>query len=668
MKLLKLFTPITINQLVIQNRIVMPAMALFFTDSYAFNDRFRRFYRQRANGGVGLMFIGPVAIDRVGSTPRMLGLFDDGQMEAFKLFNEEIHATTAAKIGIQLMHQGRYAIGKETGQTPVAPSAVFNPLTGETPVQMTIEDIQSVKKAFVDSARRAKQANFDFIELIAGGGYLIAQFLSAVTNHRKDEYGGSFENRMRFGLEIIKAVRHALGKDTCLGIRVSGNDFMENGNTGSEAAVFCSEAVKAGVDAVNVTGGWHETRVPQITSDVPEGAFLYLSKAIREKVNVPVFASNRLGNPFLAEKALRAGVADMICWGRPLIADPELPQKIIEGRMDEIVPCISCNQGCLDAIFSKTPVCCTVNPRVGREKELSYQSQKKPKKILVAGGGPAGMEFALNAGRMGHSIILFEASGRLGGQLNLINSVPGKQSYANAAESLEKRLKHTNVQVRLHTELTPQIVKQHHADLVVIATGASPAKPEIQGIGLPHVVNARDVLNGAVADIGKQVVIIGGGATGCETAVMICDLSIPSADAVAFLAFQNAEPIDRLQQMLYQSNHRITIIEIGPRIASNMGASSRWPLLKRMKLLSVNLRAQTKTLRIEKDGVIVESHDLQERIPADTVVIAAGSRPVNALEASLKNISVKTVTIGDAKAPRRILEAVSEGFDAAMKI
>lgn len=230
------------------------------------------------------------------------------------------------------------------------------------------------------------------------------------------------------------------------------------------------------------------------------------------------------------------------------------------------------------------------------------------------------MEFALDAGRMGHSVILFEASKRLGGQLNLIKSVPGKQSYANAAESLEKRLKHSNVQVRLHTELTPQIVKQHHPDLVVIATGACPAELKIQGIGLPHVVNAWDVLNGTVADIGKQVVIIGGGATGCETAVMISALSLPSADAFAFLAFQTAEPLDRLQQMLYRSNHRITVIEIGPRIASNMGPSTRWPLLKRMKLLSVDLRVQTKILRIEKDGVIAESHDLQERIPADTAV------------------------------------------------
>ncbi|MFA5906752.1 MAG: FAD-dependent oxidoreductase, partial [Desulfobacula sp.] len=613
MKILKLFTPFTINQLTIKNRIVMPAMALFYTDNYLFNDRYKDFYRCRANGGVGLMFIGPVAIDRVGSTPRIPGLFDDKQIKEFRAFNKELHETSDVKTGIQLMQQGRRADGKETGMIPIAPSAVASSLPGETPRQMTIEDIQSVQASFVNSALRAKQAGFDYIELIAGGGYLIAQFLSPVTNQRKDEYGGSFENRMRFGLEIIKQVRNAVGKEICLGIRVSGHDYLKGGNTSIESAYFCSEAVKAGADAINVTGGWHETAIPQITSDVPEGAFLYLAKAIKEKVNVPVFASNRLGNPFLAEKALRAGIADMICWGRPLIADPELPRKIMEDRMDEIVQCISCNQGCLDAVFTKTPVCCTVNPRVGREKDLAYQLRKKPKKILVAGGGPAGMEFALNAGRMGHSIVLFEASKKLGGQLNLIKSVPGKQSYANAAKSLEKRLKHSNVIIRLHTELTPEIVKQHHPDLVVIATGASPAKLEIQGIGLPHVVNAWDVLNGTVADIGKQVVIIGGGATGCETAVMISALSIPSADAFAFLAFQNAEPLDRLQQMLYQSNHRITVIEIGPRIASNMGPSTRWPLLKRMKLLSVDLRVQPKILRIEKDGVIVESHDLQER-------------------------------------------------------
>ncbi len=668
MKFNNLFKPITINRLAIKNRIVMPAMALFFTDNYTFSNPYKEFYRERANGGVGLMFIGPVAIDKVGSTPHMLGLFEEDHIKPFKQFNKELHSLTDVKVGIQLMHQGRYANGKLTGMTPIAPSPIPSPLTRETPREMTQSDIEEVKDSFTKSALWAKEAGFDYIELIAGGGYLIGEFLSPLTNHRTDEYGGSIEKRMRFGLEVIRKVRKAIGEDVCMGIRVSGHDYLEGGNTNVESSLFCVEAEKAGVNAINVTGGWHETNIPQVSSDVPPGAFLYLARNIKEKVGIPVFASNRLGDPVLAEKALRAGASDMICWGRPLIADPELPLKVKNGRLKEIVPCIACNQGCLDAIFLKNQVSCTVNPNVGLEGKRVLSDALTKKRIFVAGGGPAGMEFAVNASRQGHDVTLYEMSDTLGGQVNLIEAIPGKEAYSGVVKSLENRLEVYGVTVKLKTVLTAEMVEKKRPDLLVVATGAQPAKLNIFGIDQPKVVSAWDLLNGTVSEIGNQVVVIGGGATGCETALMIAKLDIPSADTFRFLSFQSAESPDNLKHMLYRSGRKITVLEMAPHMASNMGATTRWALIKSLKLLSVDLRAKTKIIRIEENGVVIESKHGEELLLSDTIVIATGSRSVNSLAQEVKDLEIEVITIGDAKQPRKISDAIFEGFDEAYKL
>jgi 2,4-dienoyl-CoA reductase (NADPH2) len=668
MEFVKLFEPITINRLRIKNRIVMPAMALFYTNDYTFSDRYKAFYRERARGGVGLMIIGPVAIDKVGSNPFMPGLFDDSYVGPFREFNVELQRDTDAKIGIQLMQQGRYASAHTTGITPIAPSARPSPLTREVPREMTKDDIEEVKEAFAKSAMRAKDAGFDYIELIAAGGYLIGEFLSPVTNQRTDEYGNSIENRMRFGLEVIKKVREAIGEDLAMGIRVSGHDYMKGGNTVTESALFCTEAEKAGVDSINVTGGWHETNVPQITSDVPPGAYLYLARAIKEKVVVPVFASNRLGDPVLAEKALRSGAADMICWGRPLIADPELPNKVKAGKLHEIVPCISCNQGCLDSIFSGSPVHCVLNPRVSREADTEIKKAKAKKRIFVAGGGAAGMEFALTASQRGHDVSLYEQADKLGGQINLIGAIPGKEEYFNAVHSLKNRIEGSNIKIILRTRLTAEMVEKEKPDLLVVASGATPAKLDIRGIDRPNVVNAWDVLNGNVPDIGKQVVIIGGGATGCETALFIANLDVLSAEAFAFLAYHAADDIDRLRDMLYRSGRTITVLEILDRMAVNVGISTRWSLIKNLKLMGVNLRPRTKIISIEDHAVIIETDDVKESIPADTIVIAAGTKPVNDLTREVTQDGIEVITIGDAREPRKIADAIREGFNTALKI
>jgi 2,4-dienoyl-CoA reductase (NADPH2) len=667
MEFVRLFEPIQIDGMTVPNRIVMPAMALFFSDDYSLTGRFKAFYRERAVGGTGLLILGPAAIDKVGSNPFMLGLFDDAFLGPMKEFVEELHEETRAKIGIQLMHLGRYASSRITGVAPIAPSPLASPISGEVPREMTKDDIVEVKDAFVQAALRARAAGFDYLELIAAGGYLIGEFLSPVTNERTDEYGGSPENRMRLGLEIIDQVRRGIGRGLTLGVRVSGQDYMPGGNTIDDTVRFCQAAEKAGIDCVNVTGGWHETKVPQTTSDVPPAAFVYLARSIKEKVSVPVFASNRLGDPEVAETVLRSDAADMVCWGRPLIADPYLPQKVREGRLKDIVPCIGCNQGCLDAIFADLPVYCTLNPRVGREEDTEMRPAVEKKTIYVAGGGPAGLQFAVTASQRGHSVTLYEKAGRLGGQVNLVGVIPGKGEFLRAVESLEHRARATGADIRLETALTFDKVREDPPDMLVVASGAEPGEIDVPGIDGTNVVDAWEILNGTVSHIGRRVVVVGAGASGCETALYLAHLAAPNTKIFAFLAYHEAENLDRLRALLYQSGREITIIEIAGRAATNVGISTRWSLLKKLRLMGVQLKLNTRIVRIQPDGVLVETPVGVETIRADTIVVATGSRSLDELSKEASDSGIETIVIGDAREPRKIGDAVREGFDAALE-
>lgn len=664
----KLVEPITINGLEIKNRIVMPAMGLIYTMDYSFNERYRAFYLARARGGVGLLTLGPIAIDRVGSAPVTLGLFEDQQIGPLKTLVDEIHGMTETKVGVQLIHMGRYAFSFLSGMTPIAPSPLASKLTGEIPREMTLEDIEEVQMAYVQGARRAKEAGFDYIEILACTGYLISQFLSPITNQRTDQYGGSMENRMRFGLEIIRKVRQTIGGDTPLGIRVAGNDFMKGGLTNTETAMFAAAAEKEGINAVNVTGGWHETTVPQLTSDVPAGVFLYLARGIKDKVGVPVFASNRLGDPAIAERALRSKACDLICWGRPLLADPELPNKVKEGRYDEIISCISCNQGCFDPIFSGQSVGCILNPRTGREQEFEIKKAETPKKVLVAGGGPGGMEFALTAARRGCAVSLFEKEDRLGGQVNLAKAAPGKGEFGKIIQSQEARLARWGVKVRVNTPVTRERIHEEKPDLLVIATGARPAVLDMPGIDLPKVVNAWDVLSEKVAEIGQRVVVIGGNATGCEAAHYIGNMGIPDAETFTFLMYHSAEDPDRAMKLLHEPHREITIIEMTGKVAGNVSRSSRWSLLKSLRLMGVEIRTRTRLLEITPQGVKVMVDGAEEILPADTVVMATGVVPVKDLLETVGDLGIETLVIGDAGKPGKIGDAIREGFEAALGI
>jgi len=668
MEIRKLFEPITINKLTIKNRIVMPSMGLAYSSDFSFNDRYRAFYRERALGGVGLLTIGPVAIDRVGSAPFMPGLFDDIYINPLRNFIDRLHQDTDAKIATQLLHMGRYAFSALTGMQPIAPSPIPSTLTHETPREMTLEDIETVKAAYVQAARRAVEAGFDFIEVLACTGYLISEFLSPLTNRRTDAYGGSIENRMRFGLEIIREVRKTIGEDLALGIRIAGNDFMEGGHTSRESARFAAEAEAAGVDAINVTGGWHETRVPQLTSNVPPGAFVYLSRGIRNAVSVPVFASNRLGDPHVAERALRSGACDMICWGRPLIADPELPNKVRQGRFDEIIPCIACNQGCFDSIFAGTPVSCILNPRAGNETHFRVEKTPAAKRIMVAGGGPAGMEFALTAAQRGHHVTLYEKTDRLGGQVNLARMPPGKKEFKRLIDSMAARLARWGVDVHINTPLTPEMAARERPDLLVVASGARPVRIPVTGMDKPHVVDAWDVLGEKVWNIGRNVVVVGGSATGCETALFVAEMGVPDPETFTFLMYHSAENREFAAELLHSPGRKVTVIDMVPRLADNVGRTARWSLTKSLKLMGVTLRPNTTLLEIRDNSALVQTKKGSATIPADTVIMAVGVVSVDDLARDMEGTGIQVVTIGDAKTPGKITEAVREGFEEALRI
>jgi len=668
MKYERMFEPITINGLEIPNRTVMPAMGLLYTSDYMFNDRLKEFYLERARGGVGLMIVGPLGLDPAGSIMFMVSMFDDKNIAAFKEMNDQIHAETQTKTAGQLLHQGRYAMSFLSGIPSVAPSPIPSNVTRETPRELTIEEIEEIIAAYAASAVRIKKAGFDMVEILGCTGYLMNQFLSTITNQRKDKYGGPLENRMRFGLEVVKAVREAVGDDYPVGIRLSGNDFMEGGNTNIESAKFAAAVDEAGVDVINVTGGWHETNIPQLTSNVPPGAYLYLAKGIKEAVNVPVMASNRLGDPKVAEKALRSGMCDMICWGRPMLTDPELPNKIKEGREWEIVPCISCNQGCFDVLFGGQPVRCIMNPRCGLEETLNPVPAETPKKILVVGGGVAGMQFALTAAKRGHDVTVYEKDSRLGGQLNIAMVPPGKGEFGRILTSLVGRMEHYGVKVKLDTPLTKDMILEMMPDAVVVASGAKPISINVPGIDKPHVVEAWDVLDDNVAHIGKNVVIVGGSATGCETAHLISTMDAPDESTIAFLTYHNAETPEFLGSLLHRPMRKVTVIDFLDKMATNVGRTSKWSLMKSLKLGEVVLKTQTKLLEVTDDSVIVETPDGKQTIPADTVIMAVGAAPVNKLSEEIKEEGIEVIVIGDAAQPRNLGDAVREGFEKALAV
>lgn len=670
-----LFEPVQVGSLELKNRICMPALHHNYSPEGFINEKLIRYYETRARGGAALIIVGGCSIDRAGGGPLMIGLHDDKYVPGLQQLTTAVR-NAGAKIAAQLYQAGGYAYRAFTEEQPFAPSAITSRLTRETPREMTAQDIEDAIESFAAAALRAKKAGFDAVEVIASAGYLICQFLSPVTNLRSGTYGGPFANRCRFGVEVVERVRERVGAGFTVLVRLSGHDFVPGGSTNSEAVRFAAALEAAGADCFNVTGGWHESRVPQITGHLPRGAFAYLARGVKENVGVPVIASNRINDPAVAEQILIDGCADLVCMGRALIADPDLPQKIRSGNRRSIRRCIACNQGCLDAVFTLQEVHCTVNPLAGQENEVEITPACTPKKVLVVGGGPAGLEAARTAALRGHRVTLWEKGPRLGGQLHYASRPPGKEEFITLLDFYRHEFAAAGVKVVLNRAATVENILDFGADAVIVATGArsAPAPFPVEDAAAEKVTGARDILQGTALP-GKRVVVAGGGSVGCETALTVASMGTLDAAALKFLMEYEAETPETLLRLLNRGTREVTVVEALPKVGSDIGISTRWIMLKNLRRLGVKVITGAKIKEINREGAVIEKESEDNGgaaetvlLPADTVVLAVGAVPDNDIYTRLQEKVEQLYLIGDAVSPRKLTEAIREGFTVGRQL
>ncbi len=668
MKYRALFQPIKIGAVELRNRISMPAINHSYSEDGQVNQRLIDYYAARGQGGAGLIIVGGCSVHEWGRSFRNLGIYNDSFLPGLQKLTEAVHAT-GAKIFAQLYHAGGYAKSVEIGAQAVAPSTFACRYTHETARQMENEDLSSVRKSFAQAALRAKQVGFDGVELIGSAGYLIAEFLSPYTNRRNDQYGGCLENRSRFLLEIVGDIQQVAGRDYPVIVRLSGNDFVAGGNGSREAAAVAKLLEEAGVAAIDVTGGWHETVIPQVTGEVPGGGYAYLAAGIKQAVGIPVIASNRINDPVGAERIIAMGQADMVNMGRALLADSELPNKVRDGKEKEVRRCIACGQGCYDRRFSGQAVECMINYRTGREFEWWNPPVNTPKRILVIGGGVAGMEFAIQASARGHKVTLWEKRNQLGGQLHYAAKAVGKRDFSYLLEYQTHMLGQYMVEVELGQEATADMIRHFSPDALVIATGSEPipAPFPIAEAGC-EVVQANEVLAGEMIP-GRRVVVVGGGAVGCETAVLLADQGTIGAEQARFLLRHRAETDDVIHALLEKGIREITIVEMAKDIGRDIGLSTRWGVKKHMKQLGIRCLSERKVVAVTESGVLVRNPTGEEEVlPADTVVLAIGSRSRNELGKAVAGMLPEVFVIGDAAVPGKISRCISDAVELALKI
>ena len=663
MKFFKLFEPLKISNITISNRIVMPAMHLNLANNGFITKKLTDFYVERAKGGAGLLVVGGCYVDIYGKgLPSMIAVDDDKYLQKLTEFTEEIHnANEDVKICCQLYHGGAYAFPQIIGRTPIAPSAVYSKFSKTTPREMTIEDIKREQQAFASATERAKKSGFDAVEICANAGYLMDQFLSPKTNKRTDQYGGDLENRLRFPIETIELMKSNV-EDFVIGYRISGDDFVPGSNTYKEKAIIAEELGRY-LDYFNVTGGWHETKIPQLTMDVPEGCYTYLAENIKKHVSIPIFSSNRINNPELAEQVLMTGKADAICIGRGLIADPYLPMKAKKGELRDIMNCIACNQGCFDNVFRMMPVTCLRNARAGNEARTELKPLKEKKKIMIIGSGPGGLEAARVASIRGHDVHIFEKADKIGGLLNIIWVPPGRNEFKRMIDNYSYWIQKYGIQVYFQHDVSLEKVKEFNPDVVFIATGSKPIIPTIKGIENKNVYWANDVFSGD-APVGKNNVIIGGGATGIELAIFLSKYGSLSKESFEFLTFYKALESELALKMLHEGRNQVTVLEMLPKLGTALGKTTKWVLLDKCDALGVKLISGANIQEIGEDYVVYKDAADKEQVinEVDYVYHATGVEPKDSLYKEIKALNIPVEKIGDVRKPETVMEAVSRGY------
>jgi 2,4-dienoyl-CoA reductase-like NADH-dependent reductase (Old Yellow Enzyme family)/thioredoxin reductase len=630
-----LFTPGSIGTMVLTNRLIMAPMGTnYATWTGMVTDRLVDYYAERARGGVGLVTVGFSHVHPTGQmSPCSMGVHDDTVIPGLRRLTDAIHAG-GAKASIQIAHGGRRCRSGIMGSQPLAPSSLPC-VGGELPRELSVAEIETVIEWFVRAARRVREGGFDAVTLHLANGYLLQSFLSPYSNRRTDGYGGSVEARTRLPLEIVAGMRRELGGAVPIIVRLSVDDFLEGGVTLAEGVRMAQLLEGAGVDAIDVTAGMPETMYiigPPMA--MPKGFLVPHARAIKDAVRVPVAVVGRINDPVLAEQILRDGHADFISIGRPLLADPEFANKARIGRVEDIRPCIACNEGCFQRLYSQLDVSCVVNPRVGREAMYPDVPASKAKRVLVAGGGPGGMMAALTAAARGHRVVLCERGTKLGGQLLMGEVPPHKDEIRALRDYLTRQLAKSGVEVRLETTLTRELAERIGAEAVIVASGARPLASSIPAVDA-KIISAWNVLSGSEI-VGAKVVVIGGGEVGCELA--------------EYLAVQGKD---------------VVIVEMLPEILTGTEPRARVLLIRRLRELGVQVLTQSRVVEVRGAIVDYTCAGLKSRIAGvDSVVAALGSVADTALGEALGNGPTVHV-IGDCVKPRRILEAMRDGFEVA---
>ncbi len=641
---MRLFQPITIRSLTLENRIVLAPMHVRFELR---GRRTQAYYVERARGGAGALMTG-------GTSPSLFASDEVwGHEGGAREFIEAVPSLPRAvhdaggKIGVQLLQSNRWP-DKGPGSGEGEPVAVSARIEGDPPTaagllqtgdrlrELTIEEIDTIIAHHVRAAAEVKKAGFDFVELHLTHNYLNCQFFSPFYNKRKDRYGGSLEGRMRFGLECVRGMREAVGDDFPIFCRLGIEERREGGITLQDSLVFATELAKAGVDVLDIDPA---ESLPYMTpgSDSPMGVFAHLAEMVKRRVDIPVIAVGRINTPEVAEAILQRGQADLVALGRQLIADPFWPQKVKEGREDDITPCLSCNM-CIAATDPPSPYRCTVNPAAARENQFRITPVAVPKRVWVIGGGPGGLEAARVAGLRGHNVTLFEKAEKLGGQLNIIPTLPWKDPFEKLREYMMRQVDKAGVEVRLGEEVAVDSVAEGKPDAVILAIGSTPLVPDIPGIKGDNVVMVEDALAG-VREVADRVVIVGGGMVGCETA-----------------------------EFLHAKGKQVTILEMLPRVGDDIEVTNRMAALTRLREAGIVMQANTKAVRITENGVEAISDGAAEFFECDTVVLAAGAKPRDELAHELEGKVTALYSVGDCVEPRLIREAIGEGARAGLEV
>jgi len=649
-----LLSPIKVGNVELRNRVVLtPAGTNDCTGpEYLVSELLIAYHEARAKGGCGLNIVEVTSIEpRACSIVGAPAIWSDAHVPGWRALAQAVHRHDG-KIFCQLAHNGRQTTSALIGgRQIIGPSAHPAPSNLEVPHELTVEEIEELYQFYAEAARRAREAGLDGVEIHSAHDYLPSQFLSAISNKRTDDYGGTLEARTKFTVNILENVRAKVGHDFTVGVRIVGREVYKGGRTIPETQVVARILEQAGYDYISISGGIIQNADIMVTAiGGPPGVWVEDSAAVKQVVNVPVLVAAQLGDPHFAELVLEQGKADMIGMLRSQWAEPELVKKIASGRFEDICPCTYC-WTCLEKMAGGEAAWCQVNPAFGRECEPGWHTlipAEKPKKVMVVGGGPGGLEAARVAALRGHEVSLYEKSDRLGGQLNLACIPPYMQVYATVVKYLATQVKKASVSINLNTDVSPELVGQVNPDVVIVATGAQPLTPDIKGADKPNVVTANDVLQSkkTPAEIAKAV-IIGGGLVGCETADYIAERG----------------------DFLWNPRREVTIIEMLPDIAMDAIAGPRSFLMRRLRDDDVKWITSATVKEILDDGVVYEIAGREESIRGmDTIILAVGAKSVDSLSDKIKGKVAEVYVIGDAKEPRRIVNATQEGAEVARKI